>query len=116
MERKLNYIEDESLLAFEFVPLLQMSRDFRKEPGSTVSIPSVSIFGDGIKTIADVSVIRDCKGKFQYVDYLRKDIGDGSALEQSAFLPGSDIHPLHQHHSALFVDKDVRMRLKLELT
>jgi len=37
-------------------------------------------------------------------------------LEQSAYLPGSDIHPVQQHHGTLFVDNDVRMRLKLELT
>ncbi len=36
-------------------------------------------------------------------------------LEHSAYLPGSEIHPVHQHHGSLFVDNDVKMRLKLEL-
>ena len=114
--KKINFIEDESWLDRLYIPLFKMGRDFRKKLGATASIPSVSIFGYGIKIISDVSVIRDAHGKFQNVDYLSKDIGDGSILEQSAFLPGSDIHPVHQHHGALFVDNDVRMRLKLELT
>ena len=114
--KKINFINDASWLAPEFLPLLKLGKDFRKELRPNASIPSVSIFGYGINTISDVSIIRDPQGKFQKVEYLKKDIGDGSVLENSAFLPGSDIHPVHQHHGALFVDNDVRMRLKLELT
>ena len=113
---KINFFEEESWLASEYRHLLEMGREFQKELGITSSIPSVSIFGYGIKTISDVSVVRDKSGKLSNVDYLRRDIGDGTVLEQSAFLPGSEIHPVHQHHGALFVDNDVRMRLKLELT
>jgi pSer/pThr/pTyr-binding forkhead associated (FHA) protein len=114
--KKINFIDDESWLAPEYIPLLKMGREFRNQLGTSANTPSVSIFGYGIKTISDVLVFRDEKGKYDHVEYLRKDIGDGSVLEQSAFLPGSDIHPVHQHHGALFVDNDVRMRLKLELT
>jgi pSer/pThr/pTyr-binding forkhead associated (FHA) protein len=114
--RKINFLEEESWLGPKYRHLLEIGRQFRKELGVTSSIPSVSIFGYGIKTISDVSVVRDQHGELMKVDYLRKDIGDGSVLEQSAFLLGSDIHPVHQNHGALFVDNDVRMRLKLELT
>ncbi len=31
-------------------------------------------------------------------------------------LEGSEIHPVQQYHGSLFVDNDVKMRLKLELT
>ena len=74
------------------------------------------IFGYGIKTIAEVNVVRDPSGKLEHVDYLSEAIGDGSVLEKSAFLPGSEIHPVRQHHGTLFVDNDVKMRLKVELT
>jgi pSer/pThr/pTyr-binding forkhead associated (FHA) protein len=113
---KINFIEDESWLDTEHIPLLKLGKDFRKELGATASIPSVSIFGYGIKTISDVSVTRDTHGKLQKVDYLSRNVGDGSVMEQSAFLPGSDIHPVRQHHGSLFVDNDVKMRLKVELT
>jgi hypothetical protein len=30
-------------------------------------------------------------------------------------LAGSEIHPVQQHHGSLYVDSDVKMRLRLEL-
>ena len=114
--KKINFLADGNWLPTEYLPLLEMGRSFRQELGAVASIPTVSIFGYGIKTIADVSVTRDEGGKLVNVDFVRREIGDGSILEQSAFLPGSDIHPVHQNHGTLFVDNDVRMRLKLELT
>jgi pimeloyl-ACP methyl ester carboxylesterase len=114
--KKINFLAEDRWLAAEYLPLLEMGRAFRKELGTTASTPSISIFGYGIKTIADVAVTRDEQGKLVNVDYLRRDIGDGTILEQSAFLPGSEIHPVHQNHGSLFVENDVRIRLKLEFT
>ena len=113
---KINFLEEDSWLDPEYLPLLKLGRDFRKELEPTTSIPSVSIFGYGIKTISSVSIRRDAAGKVEDVNYLSENTGDGSVLEQSAFLPGSEIHPVHQHHGSLFVDNDVKMRLKIELT
>lgn len=42
--------------------------------------------------------------------------GDGSVPKVSAVLPGAEIHPVRQHHGALYPDGDVRARLLLELT
>ncbi len=81
----------------------------------TTSIPYVSVFGYGIKTISMVSVVRDASRKLLQIEYLNENKGDGSVLEQSAVLKGTEIHPVHQHHGSLFVDNDVKMRLKLEL-
>jgi hypothetical protein len=112
---KVNFLEEGSWLDPEYLPLLKLGRDFRRELGSTAGIPSVSIFGYGIKTISSFSIRRDAAGKVESADYLSENTGDGSVLEQSALLQGSEIHPVHQHHGALFVDNDVRMRLKMEL-
>jgi len=30
-------------------------------------------------------------------------------------LEGAEIHPVHQNHGALYVDEDVRVRLRYEL-
>ncbi len=114
--KPINFLDDTGWLEEKHLPLIKLGQEFRSELGTTASIPSVSIFGYGIKTISNVSVKRDSQGKLQNVDYLSENIGDGSVLEQSAFLPGSDIHPVHQHHGSLFIDNDVKMRLKLELT
>jgi pimeloyl-ACP methyl ester carboxylesterase len=112
----INFLENEDWLDPKYLPLLQLGKEFRAELATSASIPSVAIFGYGIKTITEVSVVRDDQGKLQNVDYIYEDIGDGSVLEHSAFLSGCEIHPVHQHHGSLFVDNDVKMRLKLELT
>lgn len=112
---KINFLEDESWLEPRYHPLLKLGRDFRSELKPSATIPSVSIFGYGIKTISDLSLIRDAEGRVESVDFLSDNYGDSSVLELSAFLPGSEIHPVHQHHGALFVDNDVKMRLKMEL-
>jgi pSer/pThr/pTyr-binding forkhead associated (FHA) protein len=113
---KINFLEDESWLDPEYLPLQKLGRDFRMElKRSAGKVPSISIFGYGIKTVSDVSLMRDAEGRIENVDFLSDDIGDGSVLELSAFLPGSEIHPVRQHHGALFVDNDVKMRLKVEL-
>jgi pSer/pThr/pTyr-binding forkhead associated (FHA) protein len=112
----INFLEDPGWLEKKYLPLLQLGKEFRSELKASASIPSVSVFGYGIKTISNISVVRDTNGKLLDVDYLTGNIGDGSVLEQSAFLTGSEIHPVHQHHGSLFIDNDVKMRLKLELT
>ena len=112
---KINFLKDETWLDPKYRALLKMGRDFRRELGMTMSIPYVSIFGYGIKTISLVSVVRDASRQLLKVDYLNENKGDGTVLEQSAYLKGSEIHPVRQHHGSLFVDNDVKMRLKLEL-
>jgi len=113
---KINFLEDENWLDPQYLPLQKLGREFRNElHRSAGKLPTISIFGYGISTVSDVSLSRDPGGKIETIDFLRNDIGDGSVLELSAFLPGSEIHPVHQHHGELFVDNDVKMRLKVEL-
>jgi pSer/pThr/pTyr-binding forkhead associated (FHA) protein len=112
----INFLSDPGWLEKKYLPLLQWGKEFRSELKTSASIPCVSVFGYGIKTISNISVVRDAHGNLLDVDYLTGNIGDGSVLEQSAFLAGSEIHPVHQHHGSLFIDNDVKMRLKLELT
>ena len=54
-------------------------------------------------------------GKLSDVAYTTAPSGDSTILEKSAVLDGSEIHPVQQYHGSLFVDNDVKMRLKLEL-
>jgi pSer/pThr/pTyr-binding forkhead associated (FHA) protein len=112
---EINFLEEGSWLDPGYLPLLKFGRDFRNELKPSASMPTVAIFGYGIKTKSNVLIRRDAAGKIENVDYISENIGDGSVLEQSAFQPGSEIHPVHQHHGSLFVDNDVKMRLKLEL-
>ncbi len=113
---KVNFLEDESWLPEQYRPLLRAGREFRRELGLRSSIPAVSIFGYGLKTIASLSIQKNAAGTITKVDYRTEPNGDSTILEYSTVLEGSEIHPVQQYHGSLFVDKDVKMRLKLELT
>ncbi len=113
---KVNFLEDESWLPEQYRPMLRAARDFRRELGVRSSIPAISIFGYGLKTVAGVTIQRDAAGAITKVDYRSAPSGDSTILEHSTVLEGSEIHPVQQYHGSLFVDKDVKMRLKLELT
>ena len=112
----INMLEDEKWVSEERVPLLRMAREFRRELGSTYSVPTVSIFGYGINTPSGLKVQRDSSGHWLQVSLDNKPSGDNTIPERSAILPQTEIHPVSQHHGSLYVDNDVKMRLKLELT
>ena len=50
------------------------------------------------------------------VSFVEEVAGDSTVPAGSAVLKDSEIHPVYQEHGALYVDNDVKMRLKVELT
>jgi hypothetical protein len=112
----LDILSDESWLPVAHRPLLRDAYQFRRELGTQTSVPTVSIFGYGVKTITGIRVQRTPAGEWQQVDFDHSDAGDSDVPTASAVLEGSEIHPVQQHHGALYVDNDVKMRLKVELT
>jgi pimeloyl-ACP methyl ester carboxylesterase len=112
----IDVLEDESWLPESQRPYLRSARSFRRELGTTSSVPAVSIFGYGLKTILRAKVHRRPDGQWQNVDFVEDTAGDQSVPSGSAVLKGSEIHPVLQEHGSLYVDDDVRMRLKVELT
>jgi pimeloyl-ACP methyl ester carboxylesterase len=114
-----NYIdvlEDESWLPEHQRPFLSAARAFRREVGTISSVPTVSVFGYGFKTKLRVQIHRRPDGQWQKVEFVEDSAGDQSVPSGSAVLKGSEIHPVLQEHGSLYVDDDVRMRLKVELT
>ncbi|MCH7587737.1 MAG: FHA domain-containing protein [Chloroflexi bacterium] len=111
----INLLEDESWLPEKQRPHLRMAREFRRELKKSSSVPAISIFGYGMKTITHVLVQRDSRGKWNKIDLTFETSGDDRIPESSGVLMGTEIHPVQQHHGALYVDNDVKMRLKLEL-
>jgi hypothetical protein len=112
----LEVLSEESWLLEEYRPLLRFAREFRSELGTTSSVPSVCVFGYGLKTITGAKLEREPLGMCQKADLVVTARGDGTIPESSAVMEGAEIHPVRQHHGALYVDNDVKMRLKLELT
>lgn len=113
--KQINLLEDESWVKTAYRPLLYAAREFRRELGVKSSIPTLSIFGYGLKTATQIQIQRDAEGRFQKVSIDVGPSGDSSVPESSAVLPRTEIHPVQQYHGTLFNDKDVKMRLKLEL-
>ena len=107
---------DATWLMEERRPMLKFHTDFRAELGTRSSIPVVCIFGYGLKTITRATVEREPNGLCRKVDLDVTPAGDGTIPEDSAVLEGAEIHPVRQYHGTLYVDNDVKMRLKLELT
>jgi pSer/pThr/pTyr-binding forkhead associated (FHA) protein len=112
----IHVLQDDMWLAEAYRPFLQDARKFRQELGTHSSVPTVSIFGYGLKTLTSIAGQRDSTGFWQKINLAVEPRGDDLIPEQSAVLAGSEIHPVLQHHGALYIDNDVKMRMKLELT
>lgn len=112
---QINFLEDDNWVKTAYRPLLHKARDFRRELGMTSSVPTLSIFGYGLKTAMQLKVQRDAYGVFHKALIDTQLTGDSSVPETSSVLPKTEIHPVQQYHGTLFNDKDVKMRLKLEL-
>lgn len=112
----LDVLGDDSWVPETQRPMLRSAQRFREELGHHSSVPAVCIFGYGMKTIVRATVERDADGVITSADFQCDDGGDGTIPQHSAILRGAEIHPVRQQHGSLYVDDDVRMRLKLELT
>lgn len=110
-----NFMKEDTWLHPEQKPLWQAAREFKRELGSATNVPTTCIFGYGQKTVDRIKLLRKPDGKLSNSVYETRANGDGSVPENSAVLQGADFHPVHQLHGVLFVDNDVKMRLRLEL-
>lgn len=110
-----NFMKDDGWLTPEQKPLWQAARDFKRELGTSTSVPTTCIFGYGQKTVDQIKLHRNPDGTVSNSVFSSKTNGDGSVPENSAVLSGADFHPVHQQHGVLFIDNDVKMRLRLEL-
>jgi pSer/pThr/pTyr-binding forkhead associated (FHA) protein len=108
--------QDETWLPPEKRPLLQAAREFHRQLNPRATVPTVCIFGYGTRTTTRVNIKRDPRGQWQAVEFIGEADGDGMVETRSAILDGAEIHPVQQGHNSLYIDEDVLMRLKLELT
>jgi pimeloyl-ACP methyl ester carboxylesterase len=113
---KVSLLAHDEWLPDQYHPYLRNAREFWKELSPTVSVPAVSIFGYGLKTITGVKVHSSDGNKMEIREAQHNSNGDDTVPEWSSVLTGSEIHPVQQNHGTIYVDKDVKMRLKMELT
>ncbi len=112
---EINVLADDDWVKPAYRPLLHDARNFRMELADTPPIPSVCIFGYGIDTMTHFRLRRDAERRVRDLRFEGGLAGDDTVPEMNAMLEGAEIHPVRQHHGALFVDKDVRQRIAIEL-
>jgi pSer/pThr/pTyr-binding forkhead associated (FHA) protein len=111
-----DFLHDPSWLPEKYAPYVKNAAQFRTELKPRASVPTVCIFGYGLKTLMGLIVERESSGLCTKVDLIHGEGGDSTVPESSATLEGTEIHPIRQYHGTLHVDNDVRKRLKIELT
>ncbi len=111
----INVYDDDSWVKKEHRHLLRSAREFHEEIGSTVSVPTTCIFGYGVKTVTRIVVRKRDENGWRKVRFMIKSAGDNRVVDQYGYLQGADIHPVKQQHGSLWTDKDVKMRLRIEL-
>jgi pimeloyl-ACP methyl ester carboxylesterase len=114
--RQIDILQDDTWLPEAQRPHLALAREFRRELGNRSSVPAVSIFGYGYRTSVRVKINRRPTGEWARVEFADEIGGDLAIPAGSAVLQHSEIHPVYQEHGALYIDDDVKMRLKVELT
>ncbi len=107
--------EDDSWVKPEYRHLLHSAREFHREIGTSVSVPTTCIFGYGVKTVTRIEVRDRDESGWRKVRFMLQPAGDNRVVDQYSFLKGADIHPVKQQHGSLWTDNDVKMRLRIEL-
>lgn len=115
-DQPIDVLADETWVTETQRPLLRAAREFRQELGTSSSVPTVSVFGYGLRTVTRINVQRDDDAKWVNAEFITAEGGDDTIPDASTVVENSEIHPVEQHHGSLYVDNDVKMRLKLELT
>ncbi len=111
----IDIFSDARWTALPYHTMLEDARKFRSELSPTARLPTLCIVGYGNKTVAKARVQIGLSGLWEEVRFIEDSEGDSTIPVYSAILEGADFHPVKQSHGALFVDNDVRFRLKLEL-
>lgn len=94
---------------------IEDARKFRSELSPKARLPTLCIVGYGNKTVVKANVKISADGQWQDATFIEHPDGDATIPVSSALLDGADFHPVQQSHGALFVDNDVKFRLRLEL-
>lgn len=112
---RVHHLHDESWLGVDHRHHLEAARALRAELPARSSVPTVCVFGYGLPTLSGVTCRRGPSGWSEVAEVMT-DAGDDLVPEASAVLPNAEIHPVRQHHGAIYTDNDVKMRLRMELT
>ncbi len=91
---------------------LGLGRELRRELRTPSRVPTLSVVGYGQPTVTHMHVTPDTRSAGLRLRPQLDLNGDGLVPTCSASLAGSNILPVRQTHGTLFVDRDVRRRLR----
>jgi pSer/pThr/pTyr-binding forkhead associated (FHA) protein len=114
--RSIDWLKDTTWLPEASAPHLKGAAEMRSELYRGCTVPTVCVFGYGMKTMTSLRMQRDERGLCAGVETVHELAGDSTVPENSATIEGAEIHPVRQFHGTLHVDGDVKKRLKVELT
>ena len=114
--RVIDWLRDTTWLPEASAPHLRGAAEMRSELNRGCTVPTVCVFGYGMKTMTSLRMQRDERGLCAGVETVHELAGDSTVPENSATIEGAEIHPVRQFHGTLHVDADVKKRLKVELT
>lgn len=114
--KPIDLYRDERWCPEQYRLLLRNALAFHQELDVRSKIPTICIFGYGLPTITG-AILENPSGEgfWERIHFKVEPQGDDTVPEVSAYLPYAEIHPVHQHHPALYADSDVKARLRLEL-
>lgn len=112
----INLFDDDAWLPEDQRPLLRMAREFWESVGVGLSVPSLSIFGYGRRTIGRIEVQKDAAGAWAQVGLVYDEAGDARIPACSATLAASEIYPIAQYHGSLLIDPELMWRIKRALS
>jgi len=114
--KSIDWLNDPTWLPEKYAPMVRNAAEMRREMGAHSLVPTICIFGYGLKTCTGIRMERDRSGLCAKLEPVLDSAGDTTVPESSATLDGAEIHPIRQFHGTLHVDSDVKKRLKVELT
>jgi pSer/pThr/pTyr-binding forkhead associated (FHA) protein len=114
-DKPVDVFADPRWAAEPFRAHIEDAKKFRSELKPRASVPTLCIIGYGNKTVKKAVVQPGANGGWASVKFIEDEEGDSTIPVSSAILEGAEFHPVQQSHGALFVDNDVRFRLKIEL-
>ncbi|MBM3128626.1 MAG: FHA domain-containing protein [Chloroflexi bacterium] len=114
--KPIDLYRDESWCPGQYRLLLRNALAFYQELSARSKTSTICIFGYGMPTITGATLENPSPdGFWERIRLKMENQGDDTVPEVSARLPNAEIHPVRQHHAALYADNDVKMRLRLEL-
>jgi pimeloyl-ACP methyl ester carboxylesterase len=100
----------------ELYPLLADGKAFNQELGNQLSVETLAFFGRKLKTTTGARVTLDANARWNEIEFLESDWGDGTVPEYSASYPHAQKNiPVVAEHGSVYTNSALQEILRWEL-